>query len=164
MSKARFAGTVFNGTRKLLGQGSRLLGIDKMGAIEKAARFGPDALFATMNAVQTPGDLADKVIAGTTDFIGSAGTGLVVAAPFKKAPVVAGMIDQAGSIAGMYGGMAVSENMQRAKDRAMGGQGLSAYERAGVEYDEALKQQLLAELDAAGLLNITNDNTGVIYG
>ena len=164
MSKARFAGTVFDGTRKLLGQGGRLLGIDKMSGIEKAARFGPDALFATMNAVNTPGDLTDKLIAGSTDFLGSAGTGLVVAAPFKGSPVVAGMIDQAGSIAGMYGGMAVSEKMQRAKDRAMGGEGLSAYERAGVQYDEALKQQLLAELDAAGLLKTTNDNTGVFYG
>ena len=101
------------------------------------------------------------MIAGTTDFVGSAGTGLVVAAPFKKMPVAAGMIDQAGSIAGMYGGMAVSENMQRAKDRMMGGEGLSAYERAGLEYDEAMRQQVIAELNAAGLLKTMNDNTGM---
>ena len=161
MAKARFAGAVFDGTRKLLGQGSRLLGIDKMGGVEKAARFGPDALFATPELCRYPGDFTDKLIAGTTDFVGSAGTGLVVAAPFKKMPVAAGMIDQAGSIAGMYGGMAVSENMQRGKDRLMGGEGLSAYERAGLEYDEALRQQVIAELDAAGLLKTTNDNTGM---
>ena len=168
MGKGRIAGEVFKGAKKVLGQGGKLLGLDQMGAVEKAARFGPDALFATMNAVNTPGDLGDKLIAGTTDFVGSAGTGLVLAAPFKKMPVAAGFIDQAGSIAGMYGGMAVGDNLQRGKDRMLGGEGLTAYERANAEYEDQLVARILQDLDTAGLLTpagraiFTNDNTGAM--
>ena len=168
MAKGRIAGEIFKGAKKVLGQGNKLLGLDQMGTVEKAARFGPDALFATMNAINNPGDLGDKLIAGTTDFVGSAGTGLVLAAPFKRMPVAAGFIDQAGSIAGMYGGMAVGDSLQRGKDRMMGGEGRTSYERASTEYEDQLVAQILKDLDTAGLLTpagrsmLTNDNTGAM--
>ena len=158
--KARLAGKIFEGAKTLAGQTSRLLGIDEMDTMAKVMRFGPDAGFAVMNAVQTPGDLTDKLIAGTTDLVGSAGTGLVLAAPFKKHQGVATMLDMGGSYAGMFGGMAVSEAMQRGKDKMMGGQGLSAYERANVQYEEQFRQQIMQELSAAGLLR--DDTTGMV--
>ena len=158
--KSRFAGTIFSGAQKLSGQASKLLGLDKMGTMDKVLRFGPDAGFAVMNAVQTPGDLTDKVIAGTTDFIGSAGTGLVLSAPFKNHQGIATMVDMGGSYAGMYGGMAVSEAMQRGKDKMAGGQGLSAYERANVEYEDQFRAQVMQELAAAGLLR--DETTGMV--
>ena len=158
--KARLAGKIFEGARKLSGQTSRLLGLDKMNTMDKVLRFGPDTGFAIMNAVQTPGDLTDKLIAGTTDFVGSAGTGLALAAPFKNHQGVATMMDMGGSYAGMFGGMAVSEAMQRGKDKMMGGQGLSAYERANAQYEEQFRQQIMQELSAAGLLR--DETTGMV--
>ena len=159
----RLAGQIFNQARRF---GDYLT--DGMTVTDKVLRFGPDAAFATMNAINTPGDVVDKLIAGTSDFAGSAGLGLVVAAPFKKMPAVAAGIDQVGSIAGMYGGMAVSDRLQRAKDSLTGGKGLSAYERANVEYENQLTQQLIQDLNSAGLLRpeaaalLTNDNTGMV--
>ena len=159
--KARLAGKIFEAAKKLPGQTSRLLGIDQMDAGQKLWRFGPDGVWAVVNAVQNPGDLTDKLIAGTTDFVGSAGTGLAFAAPFnKRAPGVAQGLDMLGSTVGMFGGMAVSEGMQRGKDKMMGGQGLSAYERANVQYEEQFRQQIMQELSAAGLLR--DDTTGMV--
>lgn len=167
MSKARLAGGIFKGAKKLLGQGSKVLGIDEMSNVDKFLRFGPDAGFAVMNAVQTPGDLTDKLIAGTTDFVGSAGTGLVAAAPFKGSRI-AGGVDMVGSIAGMYGGMAVSDRLQAGKDKLMGGEGLSAYERSNVEYEEQLRAAVIQEMADKGMLNpnirglLPSSNQGVV--
>lgn len=162
MSRARLAGQIFNAAKS-----AAKWPFNGMGKGEIALRLAPDAAFATMNAVQTPGDLGDKLIAGSTDFIGSGLTGLVVSKPFKG-PTGA-VVDQIGSIGGMYGGMAVSDVAQRNKDRLMGGEGLSAYERSSLEYEKQLRAQVIAELDAAGMLSPemrallpTNDNTGMV--
>ena len=151
--KGRVAGGIFNTARNILGKGNRFLGLDQMRTSDKLFRFGPDAAFAVMNGVQTPGDLGDKLIAGTTDFVGSAGLGLAVAAPLKGRPNIATGADMLGSYAGMYGGMAAGESLQRGKDKLMGGQGLSAYERANLEYEEQLRASVIQEMADKGLLN-----------
>lgn len=167
MAKARIAGEVFKNAKGLLSSSSKFLGIDKMNTMDKILRFGPDAAFATMNAVSTPGDLGDKLLAGGLDFAGSSLTGLTAAAPFKGNPGVAAGIDQIGSIAGGYGGHYAGMEAQKIKDKLMGGKGLSAYEKANIEYENQLTGQIIADLNAAGLLTpygramLMNDNTGV---
>ena len=153
MAKAKFAGEVFKAAKNAAGATGKFLGLDEMDAATKFFRFAPDAGFAVLGAAQTPGDLGDKIIAGTTDFVGSAGLGLATAAPFKKHQNVAGIMDLTGSTVGMFGGMAAGEAIQRSKDKMMGGQGLSAYERANVEYEEALRAEILQEMADKGMLN-----------
>lgn len=167
MAKARIAGQIFNAA-KAAGKGtSKLLGLDRMSAGDKAMRFGLDGLYSVMGAAATPGDLGDKLIAGAGDFALSAGTGLVLAAPLKNRPGAANVVDNIGSVAGWQLGQPAIEGTMRLKDKAMGGEGLSAYERASLEYEQQLRAQVIAELDAAGLLNadlkqlVTNDNTGM---
>ena len=167
MAKARIAGQIFNAI-KGAGKGTyNALGLNKMSAGDKLMRFGMDGGYAILGAANTPGDIGDKVIAGLGDFGLSAGTGLVAAAPFKKHPGTANAMDMIGSAVGWQVGQPAIEGTMRVKDKLVGGEGLSAYERAGIEYDTQLKAQVIAELDAAGLLNpemkhlITNDNTGM---
>ena len=74
--KSRIAGEVFKNVKGVAGAANKVLGIDKMGTWDKVLRFGPDAVFATMNGVSTPGDLGDKLLAGGLDFAGSSLTGL----------------------------------------------------------------------------------------
>ena len=50
--------------------------------------------------------------------------------------------DLAGSFAGDYGGMMVGDTIQRGKDRLMGGQGQTAWERMGAQQQEQYAQQL----------------------
>ena len=99
--------------------------------------------------LNTPGDVGDKLIAGTTDLAGSAGTGLLLQHHLVKS-LLGACIDQVGSIAGCTA-VYVGDQMQSGKDSLMGGEGLSAYERANVEYEDQLTQQLIQDLDSAGL-------------
>ena len=50
-----------------------------------ATNFGPDLFFGAMQGAMTPGDLGDKLIAGTTTAVGGAmgGVGAVSALPGK---------------------------------------------------------------------------------
>ena len=168
MAKGRIDGQIFRAAKGLGGKTSRFLGLDKMSAGEKAMRFGMDGVYATMGAIGTPGDLGDKLIAGGGDFLTSAGSGILGAAPFKGNPNVAGLADNIGSLGGWQLGQPVIEGTMRAKDKVLGGEGLSAYERASQQYDQQLTNQVLMDLDAAGLLTpearmlLTNDNTGMV--
>ena len=59
------------------------------------------------------------------------------------------LADMGGSVAGDFAGMAVGDNLQRGKDKIMGGQGQTAWERLGAQeqaaYEQELKNQVLAE-------------------
>jgi len=159
--KARLAGTIFNAAKKLPGQTSRLLGIDKMGKGDIAMRFGMDGLYATMGAMNTPGDFGDKLIAGGGDFITSAGAGLVAGAPFQRfGPTAAGVADNIGSVIGWQLGQPAIEGTMRAKDKLMGGEGLSPYERSQIEYEDQFREQIMQELASAGLLR--DESTGMV--
>ena len=167
MSKGRLAGQIF---RALKGAGkgtNKLLGLDRMTTGDKLMRFGMDGVYSVMGAAATPGDIGDKVIAGVGDFALSAGSGLVAGAPLKNHPGAANIADNLGSVVGWQLGQPAIEGTMRLKDKLTGGEGLSAYDKANIAYEEQLRAQVIAELDAAGLLNpelkqlVTNDNTGM---
>ena len=115
-----------------------------------ALRVIPDAGFGILEAVNTPGDIVDKTVAG----LGSATGGVLGGALLGKLggnnQAVANLLDMGGSIGGDMLGRATAEQIQKGKDALMGGQGLSAYERAGMEYEKArekqLREQIIAEL------------------
>ena len=111
-----------------------------------ALRFVPDAVGGTIVGATTPGDLGDKIIAGTTDALGGAigGIGLSGATRFKGSLNIAA--DMAGSLAGAYGSMPVSEQLLRMKDSMSGGKGQSPYERLSEENRIAIEQALLTRL------------------
>ncbi len=111
-----------------------------------ALRFVPDAVGGTIVGATTPGDLGDKIIAGTTDALGGAigGIGLSGATRLKGSLNIAA--DMAGSLAGAYGSMPVSEQLLRMKDSMGGGKGQSPYEKLSEENRIAIEQALLTRL------------------
>lgn len=111
-----------------------------------ALRFVPDAIGGTIVGATTPGDLGDKIIAGTTDALGGAigGIGLSGATRLKGNLGIAA--DMAGSLTGAYGSMPVSEQLLRMKDSMSGGKGQSPYEKLNEENRIAIEQALLTRL------------------
>jgi hypothetical protein len=120
-----------------------------MGPADIALRLGPDAMFGVMEGAMTPGDLGDKIIAGTGSAVGGAMGGLALGKLGGNSPLGA-MLDMGGSIGGDMLGRAASEQILRGKDRISGGEGLSPYEKMGqqqqMEMMQAGKVQALAEL------------------
>ena len=113
-----------------------------------ALRLGPDTGVAFANAMMTEGDLADKLIAGGTDFALSSLPGLAAGRITNSAAV-----DQLASLAGSYSALPIGNMAMRGKDRLMGGEGLTPYERLSIEQQEALRQQTIEQvMTAYGLL------------
>jgi len=117
---------------------------------ERLMRLGPDALFGTMAAVNTPGDLGDKLIAGGTQAIGSVGLGLAGSKlPGIRGTAMEGPMDMVGSIAGDFAGMYTGDAMLRAK-----GGGTTPWEKMQMEGNEQmrqeLEQQIMAQYGLAG--------------
>ena len=119
---------------------------------EIAMRLVPDIGFGILAGVQTPGDLGDKLVAGTASAVGGSLGGIATAGALRgiRMPgAVQNLGDLAGSFAGDYAGMMVGDTIQRGKDRLMGGQGLTAWERMGAEqqaeYAQQLEQQILSQ-------------------
>ena len=114
-------------------------------------RLAPDAFFGGMAAMQTPGDIGDKAIAGLTQAVGGGlGGGLTTG-------LTGGRLGMIGEFAGGYGGdmlgFSVGENLMRAKDALGGGKGETPYERMGREQQEQFAQQIRNEaLMGAGLI------------
>tara|TARA_B100000073_G_scaffold201105_1_gene166501 strand:+ start:204 stop:866 length:663 start_codon:yes stop_codon:yes gene_type:complete len=114
-----------------------------------AENFGLDAVFGGLAAAQTPGDLGDKLIAGTTvglsgglgGMIGTTGYGKL----FNKGQMPTGLTRQmtevGGALLGDTVGMSVSDNLQRMK-----GGGLTAWEREAQQSDELYRKQLEQEI------------------
>ena len=111
---------------------------------EVALRLAPDLAFGTLAGVMTPGDLGDKVIAGTTQAAGGALGGIGMAGLAKKmgaSPGIATLADMGGSIAGDMIGMNAADTLMRAK-----GGGLTPYERMALEQEEMMRRQMAAEM------------------
>ena len=115
-------------------------------------RLAPDILFGGMAAATTPGDVGDKIIAGTTQAIGGGIGGLATGRLVGKLGAGEGLqtaADFAGSFGGDFAGMAVGDNLQRGKDFLSGGKGQTAWERMSEEqqtiYAQELEQQILAK-------------------
>ena len=111
-----------------------------------AFRLAPDAAFGVMGAAMTPGDLGDKAIAGTTQFLGGGLTGLAMgrgARAMGATQRVADMVDMGGSVVGDMIGMQVGDGIMRVK-----GGGMTPWEKQAAEQDELVRAQILNELKA----------------
>ena len=124
----------------------------KMNAMETLFRFGPDLGFGALAAAQTPGDLADKAIAfgstaggGLLGGLGSAGAvrhfGKGKMSP-EALQAAMGGADMFGSIAGDFAAMPVGDMVARGKDKLMGGEGQTAWERLSAEQQMAMRQEM----------------------
>ena len=123
---------------------------------ELGTRVLPDALFGTLAGVMTPGDLGDKLIAGTTATVGGAAGGLVARgvvgglAPKALTPMLGkhknpaynGMLDigleMGGGLTGDMAGQGVADALLRLK-----GGGTTPYEKMAAEQQKELEQQIL---------------------
>ena len=106
-------------------------------------RLAPDALFGVVTGAMTPGDLGDKLIAGTASAAGG-GLGGIAAGRLANAAKLgqtAGFVaDLGGSIAGDMVGMKLAEDAMRIK-----GGGTTAMEREMMEKDAIYRAQLEQE-------------------
>lgn len=106
-------------------------------------RLAPDALFGVVTGAMTPGDLGDKLIAGTASAAGG-GLGGIAAGRLANAAKLgetAGFIaDLGGSIAGDMVGMKLAEDAMRIK-----GGGTTAMEKEMMEQDAIYRAQLEQE-------------------
>ena len=114
-----------------------------------AMNFGPDLLFGGLQGVMTPGDLGDKLIAGTTTAVGGAmgGVGAVgMLGKHKNNPALRIMGEMGGGIAGDMVGQGVGDSIMRVK-----GGGMTPYEREAMLADAEYRRQIESELIAQGL-------------
>ena len=136
----RLAGTALN-----LGKGL----FKDMTPQEIALRLAPDAMFGVLEGTMTPGDLGDKIIAGSGAAIGGGLGGLALGKLGGNSPLGMGL-DMAGSIGGDMLGRMASDQVLRGKDAISGGKGQTPYEKMSDQQMEELiqsgKLQALAEL------------------
>jgi hypothetical protein len=119
-------------------------------------RLAPDLMFGGLAGVMTPGDIGDKLIAGSTQAIGGGLGGVALGRGAQRLGLGEGagfMADMAGSIGGDYAGMAVGDTLMRGKDRLGGGSGQTPYERLSAEQQKQLEEQIRQQaLAGAGLI------------
>jgi hypothetical protein len=117
-------------------------------------RLSGDLFFGGVEAVMTPGDIGDKAIAGIGSAVGGGLGGLTLSKLGGGNQSLGFMLDMAGSIGGDMAGRMGAEQIQRGKDKLLGGKGQTPYEKLGAKDREALEQmiredqtgRLLAEL------------------
>ena len=138
MAIGRLAGTALNFLIKGQGPG------------ELAARLAPDVLFAGIEAALTPGDLADKAIAGLSSGVGGATGGLLLGKLGRGNQIGNILFDSAGSIGGDMIGRMAGNQLLKGKDLAMGGKGQTPYDKLNekelAKLKEAVETQVLADL------------------
>jgi len=113
-----------------------------------ALRLAPDAVFGGMAAAQTPGDIGDKLIAGGTQFVGGGLGGLALGRGAAKLGMGEGaqtIADFVGSYGGDFAGMAAGDTLQRGKDKLLGGEGLTAWERMSAQQQQEFANQIRNE-------------------
>lgn len=118
----RFAGSLFKGIPKE----------------EMAVRLGTDALGGLMAAAYTPGDLGDKLIAGSAATIGGAAGGLALGKLGGKNQLVSVGLDMAGSIGGDMLLSRLGEEVMKGKSYMQGEGYMSPYEKLNAEQQQAL--------------------------
>lgn len=141
--KTRMAGKIWDHLKKYSGIS------DPASAL---VRFGPDVFFGTLAGVNTPGDLTDKIIAGTASTVGQVAGGIGLSAATRVTPG-SGMhtlMDIMGSVGGDFGGMAVGDQVLKGKDLVSGGKGQTPYERLGDEQRREIERNILAQYGLAG--------------
>ena len=148
------------GTKRMAGDvmTKYLGGKPTVGAL--ADRFGFDAFFGGMSALNTPGDLGDKLIAGTATAAGGALGGIgafgAVNKLTGKVPTdrLRGYLEMGGSLVGDQVGYGVADNLMRVK-----GGGTTPYEKMMMEQDAQYRAQVEAEMRAK--LGLPNTDLGV---
>ena len=144
LKNKRFAGQALKGLREAMrtSEKSNL-------ATDIALNFGMDAAYGVFQGAGTPGDMREKVLAGTTSAIGGGlgGFGLSAALPAKMRQNMAVRmpIDVVGGFAGDMAGQSVGDALQRMTSK----DGKAAYERVGEEQRE-IERQTLQALGLAG--------------
>ena len=133
--------------KKLMQLGNRFHNnMEPMTAGRAAGLFGPDVFFGVMAGAQTPGDMTDKLIAGTGSAVGGAlgGVGLSGLIAPKSQALKYGL-DFVGSIAGDNAGMAVADQVLKVK-----GGGVTPWEHQQISYErqlgEDIRRQVYREL------------------
>ena len=159
MGIARLAGTV--GKKVLPALRTTMRTADDSSLLaDIVANFGIDAAFGVMQGVMTPGDLREKLIAGTSTAVGGAvgGLGRSAALPgkMKTNMLVRQPVEFAGGFAGDAAGQAVGDFAQRLTSP----DGKTAYERLAEEERRKVEQQTLATLGLGGY-NL-NDLVGMV--
>mgnify|MGYP001271201382 CR=1 FL=1 len=143
MAKAQMAGKLLQYLTKGLRKADGALDMGQVGM-----RVVPDAVFGGLAAIQTPGDLGDKLIAGTTSALGGSLGGLALGG-LTPNPIASLALDTAGSLGGDMLGYQVGDQLMRAKDKLSGGKGQTPYERMGAReqaiYEEQLRRQIMAQ-------------------
>ena len=143
MAKTKMAGKLLQYLTKGLRGADGTLDMGQVGM-----RVVPDALFGGLAAIQTPGDLGDKLIAGSTSALGGTLGGLSLGG-LTRNPIGSLALDTAGSLGGDMLGYQIGDQLMRAKDKLGGGTGQTPYERMGAEqqaiYEEQLRRKILAE-------------------
>ena len=139
-------GISFDGIKRFAGKALQdYMGPDDIPMIQKIGmNFGPDAFFGVMQGAMTPGDLGDKLIAGTTTAVGGAmgGVGAVgMLGKHKNNPALRMMGEFGGGYAGDMMGQMVGDSLMRAK-----GGGMTPWERVQQEGDAQYRQQLEREI------------------
>lgn len=115
-----------------------------------AENFGMDLFFGGMQGLQTPGDLGDKLIAGTTSAVGGAlgGIGTVGIASKLGGKVPTGFGRQALEFGGGYLGDMAGQSMGDALMRLKGG-GQTPYDRLRTSQDQEYRAQVERDILAA---------------
>jgi len=115
----------------------------KVTARSIAERLGPDVFFGGMAAMQTPGDAFDKGAAFVGSALGGSMGGAVASATGAKFGFGPNMITEfGGGYAGDMLGMMASDTASRLKDKAVGGEGLTGWERMNAEQQKAFEEQI----------------------
>ena len=155
--KGTQAARMGNAARSAVGKGLRKAGtriVESSGNTtqERLMTFAPDLVFGGLTALNTPGDLGDKAIAGGSDAILSSlgGIGLTAAIGPKRLGNWRIASDFVGGTAGSFAGMAVGDNLMRAKDSLAGGKGQTPFERLSEQEREIYEQNLLAQYGLGG--------------
>ena len=157
MAQARMA---MNALKWLFSQPGAVKGAPSqlMNAGEIALRVVPDVGFGMLTAVNTPGDIVDKAVAGGAQMAGGIGGGLLLGKAGGRNQAVSGLLDMAGSVGGDFAAMPISDTVQRGKDKLMGGEGQTAYERLSAEQQQLLAKQIEQQvLQTYGLMPGTHD-------
>ena len=114
------------------------------------ANFGIDAAFGVMQGVMTPGDLREKLIAGTTTAVGGGIGGLGASAmlpgKLRTNQLIRQPLEIAGGFAGDMAGQMVGDQAQRLTSP----DGKTAYERLADDQRRQVEQQTLAAVGLGG--------------
>ncbi len=145
-AKAAIGGMRFAGP-KLANFASNASGLMPKTAAEWGMRVAPDAIFGTIAGAMTPGDLGDKLIAGTAATAGGALGGLGLRAGIGGiAPGVMNnaVADITSEMVGGIGGDMMAQGVADGILRIKGG-GTTPYEKMANEQQRELEQRILQQ-------------------